>query len=89
MIDASRSFSCTNARELKMFIYLFIMSYLPRSAPMNSDSLCGGRCRRRRLCVGTCVRACVRACVHACVYARVRVCMRDVFAIYDKIFDPG
>ena len=25
----------------------------------------------------------------ATVYARVRVCMRDVFAIYDKIFDPG
>ena len=27
--------------------------------------------------------------VRACMYARVRVCMRDVFAIYDKIFDPG
>ena len=29
-----------------------------------------------------------RACAHVCVYAHVRVCMRDVFAIYDKIFDP-
>ena len=29
-------------------------------------------------------------CVHVCsrVRARVRVCMRDVFAIYDTIFDP-
>ena len=26
---------------------------------------------------------------NGCVCARVRVCMRDVFAIYDKIFDPG
>ena len=44
-------------------------------------------------CVCTCVRVCVhtrvRAYVYACVYARVRMYMRDVFAIYDKIFDPG
>ena len=48
-------------------------------APMNSDRLCGGWWRR----------LCVRMCVRACVYARVHVCMRDVFAKYDKIFDPG
>ena len=60
-------------------------------APMNSDSLCGGRWWRRRLCECTCVRVCVhvRLCVHAHACARVRVCTRDVFAIYDKIFDPG
>ena len=56
--------------------------------PMNRDSLCGGRWRRRRLCVcaRVCARACMRACARVCVYARVRVCMRDVFAIYDTIF---
>ena len=36
-----------------------------------------------------CVCMCVRACARMCVYAHVHVCMRDVFAIYDKIFDPG
>ena len=36
-----------------------------------------------------CVHVCSRVRVRACVYARVRGCMRDVFAIYDKIFDPG
>ena len=38
-----------------------------------------------RMCARVCVHA--HACAH--VYACVRVCMRDVFAIYDKIFDPG
>ena len=50
-------------------------------------------CTCVRACLRTRVRACMYACVRtrvrACVYARVRVCMRDVFAIYDKIFDPG
>ena len=33
---------------------------------------------------------CARVRVHACTRVRrVRVCMRDVFAIYDEIFDPG
>ena len=44
-----------------------------------------------RTCARVRAHACVRVRVsvgaHAC--ARVRVCMRDVFAIYDKIFDPG
>ena len=35
------------------------------------------------------VRVCMRAHACACMYARVHVCMRDVFAIYDKMFDPG
>ena len=52
-------------------------------APMNSDRLCGGLCTR----VHACMYACERVRVRACVYARVRVCMRDVFAIYDKISD--
>ena len=45
-----------------------------------------------RVFARACARArvwCVRTSVRACVYARVRVCMRDVFAIYDTIFDPG
>ena len=46
-------------------------------APMNSANLYGGG------------DGCMCARVHACVYAHVRVCMRDVFAIYDKIFHPG
>ena len=29
-----------------------------------------------------CARVRARACARVCVYARVRVCMRDVFAIY-------
>ena len=52
-------------------------------APMNSDILCGGDC-----CVCVCANASrmharARTRVRACVYARMRVCMRDVFAIYD------
>ena len=42
--------------------------------------------------MAVCVHVCSRMRAHAlcaCVNARVRVCMRDVFAIYDKIFDPG
>ena len=49
----------------------------------------GARWEGGRLCVCTCVHACSRVCVRACVYARVRVCMHDVFAIYDTIFYPG
>ena len=47
------------------------------------------------VCVHVCsrVRVRVRAGVYACVRMRVRVracvCMRDVFAIYDNIFNPG
>ena len=43
------------------------------------------------VCVHVCSRMSVRVrvCVRAHVYAREHVCMRDVFAIYDKIFDPG
>ena len=42
-------------------------------------------------CAHACVRVrvCARACMRACMYARVRMCIRDVFAIYDNIFDPG
>ena len=36
-----------------------------------------------------CARVFARARVRACVYARVRVSMRDVFAIYDNIFVLG
>ena len=38
-----------------------------------------------RACARVCVfvRVCARACMHACA------CIRDVFAIYDNIFDPG
>ena len=42
-----------------------------------------------RVFARTCMRACARVCARAYKYARVRVCMRDVFAIYDNIFDPG
>ena len=49
------------------------------------DGLCARVFARACARVRVCVRACVRTRVHACVYAR----MHDVFAIYDKIFDPG
>ena len=54
---------------------------------MAATAVCVHVCSRVR--VRACVYACVRTRVHACVYSRVRVCMRDMFAIYDKIFDPG
>ena len=41
------------------------------------------------VCASVCARACARVCARACVCTRVRVGMRDVFAIYDNIFDPG
>ena len=44
-------------------------------ATMNSDIMCGGRRRRRRLCVCTCVRACVRVCARACMHACVCACV--------------
>ena len=37
--------------------------------------------------MAVCVHVCSRVHVRAC--EPVRVCMRDVFAIYDKLFDPG
>ena len=47
----------------------------------------GDGCVCARVFARVCAR--VRTRVRACVYARVRVYMRDVFAIYDNIFDPG
>ena len=62
---------------------------------VTATAVCVHVCSRVRVRACACVRAhacararaCARVC--ACVYARVRVGMRDVFAIYDKIFDPG
>ena len=51
------------------------------------DGCVFARMRMRACARGAHMHECVHA--HACMYARVRVCMRDVFAIYDKIFDPG
>ena len=66
-------------------------------APMNriacaTDGDGGDGCVCARVFTRACarVRVCMRAhACAACVYAHMRVCMRDVFAIYDKIFDPG